>query len=80
MEGKYEQKDNEGALFRKDKDNEKQPDVRGPATVEGKEYEVAGWYNTAQSGLKYLKLKFELKDKNESQPQESGEGEDDPWL
>lgn len=53
----YQQKDGQGSLFRNDKQgNEKRPDWRGSLTLDGKEYEVAGWERTSQKGTAYISL------------------------
>jgi hypothetical protein len=57
--------DNElrGVLFKHDKEgNEKRPDYKGNAQVEGVEYDLSCWIETAQkSGQKYMSIKFEPK-------------------
>ena len=56
--------DNElkGALFPNDKgDNDKRPDMRGDATINGVKYSISAWNNTAQStGKQYMSLKLEV--------------------
>jgi len=56
-----EQKENSGALFRNDKKgNEKAPEYRGKALVNGQMVKISAWVNTPKSGgEKYLSLKFE---------------------
>ena len=56
-----EQKENSGAIFRNDKKgNEKAPDYRGNAVVNGKLMKISAWVNTPKNGGdKYLSLKFE---------------------
>jgi len=61
----YEQKDFSGVLFRNDKrgDDERQPQAKGSAVVDGVEYWVSAWTNTAkESGEKYQKLSFKRKE------------------
>lgn len=57
--------DNElrGVLFKNDKEgNEKRPDYKGTAQVEGVEYDLSCWIETARSsGQKYMSIKFEPK-------------------
>ena len=56
----YEQQDGTGSLFKNEnKTNEKQPDYRGDATVNGEKVEIAAWIKTAKSGKKYMSLKFQ---------------------
>lgn len=54
---------NSGVLFRNDKGgNEKRPDYRGSATIDGKELNVSGWIKASQkTGDKFLSLRFEPK-------------------
>ena len=56
-----EQKDQSGALFRNDKKgNDKAPDYKGKAVVNGTSVKISAWVNTPKSGgEKYLSLKFE---------------------
>lgn len=56
----YEQKDMTGSLFNNDKgDNEKRPDMRGSATINGTKYSVSAWENESKQGKKYLSLKIQ---------------------
>lgn len=50
-----------GVLFANDKrGNDKAPDVTGKATIEGKEYRVAGWRRVSNNtGKQFFSLKFE---------------------
>ena len=60
---KYEQKDNEGALFiNKKKKKDTDPNVSGGALIDGVEYWVSAWTNTSKAGEKYQKLSFTPKD------------------
>ena len=58
----YEQKDNEGTLFVNDKQSDKQPDKKGSAMIDGKEYWVSAWDNVSQNGKAYQKLKYTPKE------------------
>jgi len=63
---------NRGALFPNTyKDNEKQPDVRGPLDVDGVEFKLSGWTQTDKNGNKFLSLAVERKD--EQKPQKSSD-------
>lgn len=56
--GKYEQKDNSGALFknnRRQKDTD--PHYTGKIVVNGQVFWVSGWSNESQSGERYLSVK-----------------------
>ena len=59
-----EQKDNSGALFKNDKKrSDNDPDYRGQAVVNGQEFWLAAWINTARNtGQKYMALKLNPKD------------------
>jgi uncharacterized protein (DUF736 family) len=52
-----DRRDNTGALFKEnDKQGEKSPDYRGPLTIDGIDYVLAGWVRETQSGQKFLSL------------------------
>jgi hypothetical protein len=53
-----------GALFKNDKaGNEKRPDYKGSAEIEGVQYWVSGWIRSPKSGGdKFMSLKFEAKE------------------
>ena len=52
-----------GVLFKNDKgDNEKRPDYRGTAVIEGVDYNISVWVKKSKkSGDEYLSLSFEQK-------------------
>ena len=57
----YEQKDGSGALFRNDKrGNERAPDYRGDANVNGELVEIAAWIKEGKNG-KFMSLSFKPK-------------------
>jgi uncharacterized protein (DUF736 family) len=60
----FEQRDNEGALFRNDKEgNDKRPDYKGSLKAAGVTYKISAWVNTPKAGGdKFLKLKLEPAD------------------
>ena len=59
----YEQKDGSGALFRNDKKgNDRAPDYRGDANVNGELVEIAAWIKEGQKG-KFMSLSFKPKEK-----------------
>ncbi len=58
--------DNQGALFKNDKrpEGSKQPEYRGPCTINGVEMEVAAWIremgpNSKTPGKKFFSLQFQ---------------------
>lgn len=62
----FAQDDFSGALFRnEEKRHDKSPDYTGTATVDGVEYRMAAWINESRAGRKYMKIKFEMRDRTE---------------
>ncbi len=53
---------NSGALFKNDKQSDKQPDYKGPLDVEGEEYEVAAWLRKSKAGKNFMSIKIQKKD------------------
>ena len=54
-----ENKNNTGALFKNDKKaNDKHPDYKGKAVVDGVEKEIAIWVRESKTGTKYFSLMF----------------------
>jgi hypothetical protein len=57
-----------GVLFKNDKEgNEKRPDYKGSAEIEGVQYWVSAWVRDGAKG-KFMSMKYERKDK-QSAPQ-----------
>jgi len=55
----FEQRDMSGILFPNDKgDNDKRPDVRGEAMINGQVYRVSGWQKMGQKGP-FISLAFD---------------------
>ena len=68
-------KDNSGTLYRnRKKESDKQPDVRGSATIDGKEYWLSGWTKQGDKG-KFVSLAFSPKDKTVEQKVQQAEQE-----
>jgi len=65
-----ETKDNSGALFRnEDKKEDKHPDYKGSALIEGREYWINAWINESKkTGKKYMKLSFKEKEQQQQAP------------
>ena len=61
-----EPKNNAGALFKNQhKTNDKQPDYKGDAIINGELKQISAWINTSAKGLKYMSLTFqEPRDEN----------------
>jgi uncharacterized protein (DUF736 family) len=58
----FELKDGQGTLFKNDKKgNEKAPDYRGEAMIDGVMHKVAGWLKDGKNG-KWMSLKIEVAD------------------
>jgi uncharacterized protein (DUF736 family) len=59
-----ETKDNTGVLFKNEKREGRQdPDYRGSALVDGKEYWLSAWINTAKKdNSKYMAIKLKAKE------------------
>lgn len=64
---------NKGALFRveEDKKRENGPDYSGSLNVDGAEFFLDAWINTAKSGQKYMSVRV----KQKQQRQEPGTGQ-----
>ena len=61
----FQHKENSGSLFKNDKrEKETHAHARGDALIDGVEYWVNAWTNTAKDGSKYQSLKFSRKDQN----------------
>ena len=61
-----DQKNNAGVLFKNQyKTNDKQPDYKGDAIINGEPKQISAWINTSAKGLKYMSLTFqEPRDEN----------------
>lgn len=61
----YEARDNTGNLFKNEKkgNNEKAPDYKGDATIDGVSYWVSAWIKTSpKTGQKFMSLSYEPKE------------------
>lgn len=68
----YEMKDNSGSLFKNERrEKETHAHARGTAMIDGVEYYIDAWTNTANNGNKYQSLKFKRKEQ-QSAPQGGG--------
>lgn len=81
----FEQKNMSGVLFKNDrKEQEKHPDRKGEALIDGKSYWVAGWLKDGKNG-QFLSLAFTPKDEKSTQPRREPPKDDpfkserDPW-
>lgn len=57
------ERNNRGFLFRNDrKDEDHHSDYNGSVNIEGEQYWINAWINTAKDGKKYLALTFKPKE------------------
>jgi uncharacterized protein (DUF736 family) len=62
-----EQRNNNGVLFKNDrKEEDRHPDYKGKAMVDGKNYELAAWVKTSKSGNKFMSLSFKPSEKQDN--------------
>ena len=74
----YEQKDNSGSFFKNDKKgNEKAPDYKGKAVVDGVEKEMAAWLRESKGGVKYMSVSFSEPYKSNTPKASSAAANDD---
>ena len=60
----FEQKQNSGALFKNNKkETDKHADYNGSLNVDGTEYWINAWIKEAKSGVKYMSLSVQPKEK-----------------
>jgi hypothetical protein len=58
----YEMREGSGSLFKNDKDgNEKRPDYRGDALINGEVLEISAWIKEGKNG-KFMSLSFKPKE------------------
>jgi len=78
-----EQKDMSGVLFPNDrKEQDKHPDRKGSATINGMEYWISGWLKEGSKG-KFMSLAFTPKEKTKLDGKRAGDfakkDADIPW-
>jgi uncharacterized protein (DUF736 family) len=54
----FQQRDNNGVLFKKKDKVDSQPDYTGNCMVDGKKHDLSAWIKVAKSGDKYLSISF----------------------
>ena len=70
----FEQKDNEGAIFKNDrKQGDNDPSMKGSAKIGGVEYWISAWTNTDKNGNKYQKLSYSAKEGQGYTPQQENQ-------
>lgn len=56
----FDQKNMTGALFKNDKQgNDKRPDYRGTALIDGVKYTVSAWIKKSQAGAAYMSMGYQ---------------------
>ena len=77
-----QQTNKKGFLFKNDnKKNENHPDYNGKIHINGKDYYLSAWINTAKSGSKYMSVTIgnEVTEKVEEKPQPKKSDDDLPF-
>ena len=75
---------NRATLWKNDKKTEdKHPDYKGQVNVEGVEYWMSGWINTAgenskRAGEKYISLRLEMKEGQQKPAPQPQQAQQDP--
>jgi hypothetical protein len=67
-------KDNNGALFRNDKKNDRQPDYGGKCTVGGVRYKISAWVKKPDGKEPFMSIAFTPEDEQKSQLPGKGDG------
>jgi|MGYP003114957734 uncharacterized protein (DUF736 family) len=67
---------NKGALFKNDKEHDRQPDFRGTVNVGGKDYQLAAWVKQSDKVGKYFSLSVSEAQK---QTKQAVAAEEDPF-
>lgn len=62
----YEPREGQGAIFDNRKQSDKQPDMRGDFMLDGKMYEIAGWWKEGRS--RFLSIRVQPKQEREARP------------
>lgn len=77
----YEMRDGDFNLFINDKgDNDKRPDMRGKAMIDGVTYRISAWGRKTQEGKKWLSGKIEIDDREHDATPERAAGNEDNAL
>jgi uncharacterized protein (DUF736 family) len=65
----YEQNNNTGSLFKNERrQNDRQPEYRGTAIINGKEMRISAWVRTSKNGTKFFSLAFDEPYQTQSAP------------
>ena len=65
----FEQKDNEGALFKNDRrEKDSHPHAKGTIRINGVDYWLSAWTNADKNGNKYQSLKATMKQQQQRNP------------
>jgi uncharacterized protein (DUF736 family) len=85
MMAEFQQKDNQGSLFKNTKrKNDQHPLYRGSALIGGQEYWISAWINEVRSGEKagekYMSLKLDVKEQQGGASVSAGSEEADGFF
>ena len=69
---------NRGALFKNEKENDRQPDFRGPLNVGGKDYQLSAWVRSSDKAGKYFSIAVS-ESKPKTAAKASSNSEEDPF-
>lgn len=70
----YQQKEGQGSLFKNEKQNDRQPDLKGSIMIKGVLYNVSAWKRTSQNGREYISLQADERPAEGQQPYGQGGG------
>jgi hypothetical protein len=75
----YQHKENTGTMFRNDKrEKDSEPEYKGSANIDGRDYWVSSWINETKAGVKYMKFSFTpMEKKQQSSSRQSSPPSDD---
>ena len=79
----YQQRDNNGSLFKNDRKDpknpadEKKPDYTGEAIINGEPMRLSAWIKNGKNNSKFMSIAFSPKDGAGNRPQRQTRQEDD---
>ena len=69
----YQQKEGQGSLFKNERQNDRQPDLKGTILIKGVLYNLSAWKRTSQNGREYISLQAEEKSSDGQQTYGQGQ-------